>query len=82
MKTAILAVKVSFVRAAGALAKGRMFDMPALGNLTDYTDVLLHFVSDLFWNDPNFNPTCNVGRLKIQHIELNTYNQRNYFLSQ
>jgi hypothetical protein len=30
MKTAILAVKVSFVRAAGVFAKGRMFDMPDL----------------------------------------------------
>jgi hypothetical protein len=30
IKTAILAVKVSFVRAAGVLAKGRMFDMPGL----------------------------------------------------
>jgi hypothetical protein len=28
IKTAILAVKVSFVRAVGVLAKGRMFDMP------------------------------------------------------
>jgi hypothetical protein len=31
MKTAILAVKVSFVRAAGVRAKGRMFDMPGIG---------------------------------------------------
>jgi hypothetical protein len=29
IKTAILAIKVSFVWAAGVLAKGRMFDMPA-----------------------------------------------------
>jgi hypothetical protein len=29
IKTAILAVKVSFVRAAVVLAKGRMFDTPA-----------------------------------------------------
>jgi hypothetical protein len=32
IKAAILAVKVSFVRAAGVLAKGRI-DMPALGSI-------------------------------------------------
>jgi hypothetical protein len=41
IKTAILAVKyqitVSFVRAAGVLAKGRMFDMPALDHATTGT---------------------------------------------
>jgi hypothetical protein len=49
-KTAVLAVKVSFVRAAGVLAKGRMFDMPAIQNVISNVQTVPRQSPDIYWH--------------------------------